>query len=258
MFGVRRVLIFVPCREAMTMARSRGKEGLVSAPTVRLLGISGSPRHGGNTDSALKYAEAVARTHPNVEFSTIYLRDHRIEPCQQCGNCNERTSPCEHSDDMTSIIHSMIDADGIIYGVPVHGFGMAHLMKIFIERAGVGYLRFKRPLANKVGGAIVVGRRYAHSQVHSQIVSNLLLNRMIVVGSGFPAVLFAGAAGEIKHDSEGLTALYCMVNRMVEMARIIKCYSMVIHGPGLSVPEENERNFAAKLAPELAAATHSL
>lgn len=251
------MLIFELRSEAITMAQSCVKEGLVSVPTVRLLGISGSQRAGGNTDCALKYAEAVARTHPHVEFSTIYLRDHRIEPCHRCGNCNERTSPCEHSDDMASIIRSMIGADGIIYGVPVHGFGMAHLMQIFIERAGVGYLRFKRPLANKVGGVIVVGRRYAHSQVHSQVVSNLLLNRMIVVGSGFPAALFAGAAGEIKYDSEGLTALYCMVNRMVEMTQIIKSYSMVIHGPGLSVPEENERNFAMKLTPELAATTNS-
>lgn len=229
-------------------------ERLMNVPTVRLLGISGSTRQGGNTDQALKYAEAIASSR-QAEFSTIYLRDHQIEWCERCGDSNERASPCEHSDGMSAIVDAMVRADGIIYGVPVHGFGMAHLMQIFIERAGVGYLRFKRPLANKIGGVIVTGRRYAHNQVHSQVISNLLLNRMIVVGSGFPAVLFAGGAGELRHDGEGLTALRCMVNRMIEMARIIKCYSLVVQGTGLSFPEENERSVpAAMLAPEWAAA----
>lgn len=216
----------------------------MTSPRVRLLGISASTRANGNTDQAMKYAEAAAKA-SNADFSTIYLRDHHIEPCGHCGNCNDRTSPCEQSDDMRDIVTAMIRADGIIYGTPVHGFGMAHLMQIFIERAGVGYLRFRRPLANKVGGVVITGRRYAHGHVHSQIVSNLLLNRMIVVGSGFPAVLFAGGPGEIKHDSEGLAALHCMITRMIEMARVIKCYSLLIHGQGLSFPEENERSLLA-------------
>lgn len=223
---------------------------------IRLLGISGSKRAGGNTDQALGYAARVAAEY-DAELSITYLRDHHIEPCGSCGNCNDRTSPCGRRDDVPQIVEAMTDADGIIYAVPVHGFGMAHLMQIFIERAGVGFLRFRRPLANKVGGVVVIGRRYAHSHVHAQLVSNLLLNRMILIGSGFPPSLFAGGSGEVWDDTEGLAALQCMVTRMIDMARLIKGYTQVTQGLALPPFEENERQIRPSFASPGAVATLS-
>lgn len=212
----------------------------MDTPTIRLLGLSASTRPGGNTDRAFDYAARIAEEN-GAEFSTLHLRSYNIEPCGRCGDCNNRSSPCRQQDDVPSIIEMMTAADGIIYGVPVHAFGMAHLMQVFIERAGVGYLRFTRPLADKVGGVIVVGRRYAHLQVYSQLISNILLNRMILVGSGFPAALFAGAPGDVDSDLEGLSALQSMVTRMVDMARLMKDYRAIAQRRPLPLLEENER-----------------
>lgn len=212
----------------------------MDTPSIRLLGISASTRPGGNTDRAFDYAARIAEEN-GTEFTTLHLRSYNIEPCGRCGNCNDRSSPCTQQDDIPSIIEKMTAADGIIYGVPVHAFGMAHLMQVFIERAGVGYLRFKRPLADKVGGVIVAGRRYAHHQVYSQLISNILLNRMILVGSGFPATLFAGAPGDIDSDLEGLSALQSMITRMVDMTRLMKDYQARTQHKPLPPLEENER-----------------
>ncbi|CAM4428342.1 flavodoxin family protein [Paenibacillus tarimensis] len=208
--------------------------------SVELLAICGSTRAGGNTDQMLQFAAEVARL-KGASLKTLNLRDYNFAPSSTCGDCNYRETPCELTDDMALIIEQMRRADGIIYAVPVHGFGMGHLMQMFIERSGVCFLRFDRPLTNKVGGAVIIGRRYNHSNVHSQIVSNLLLNRMIIVGSGFPAVLHGGRPNEVWDDLEGLDSARRMVNRMIDMVRTIKHYLQLTDRSFLTYEEANER-----------------
>jgi multimeric flavodoxin WrbA len=205
-----------------------------------ILGISGSERAGGNTDLALQYTGELVRKR-GAEFQTLYLREHRISPCSPCGDCNNRTSRCAVRDDMPAIIDRMRQADGIVYAAPVHGFGLAHLMQIFIERAGVGFLRFERPLANKVGGVIVTARRYSDASVHHQLVDNLLLNRMILVGSGFPALLRNTAQEPGLNDPEGVDALERMAHRMVDMVQLLRRHEAETGEPVLPLDDRNER-----------------
>jgi len=218
---------------------------MISTPTI--LAISGSERAGGNTEYALDYVSELAGAR-GFGFSAVRLREHDIAPCGRCGDCNVLPAPCHVDDDMPGIIERMRAADAVVYATPVHGFGMAHLMQIFIERAGVGYLRFDRPLANKVGGAIVVSRRYSDSHVHQQLVLNMLLNRMIVVGSGFPALLRGGAPGNIARDTEGFDALDRMVHRMCDMVGLLHGYRDGIGEPPLACDDVNERQTRARVA----------
>lgn len=189
--------------------------------TVRITALSGSERAGGNTEQVLRYTSDLAARY-GAKLSIINLREYTIAPCGVCGDCNFRSEPCLDQDDAGSVVDRMLEADALIYAAPVHGFGLAHLMQIFIERAGVGYLRFRRPLANKVGGAVVISRRYNDTQVYEQLLLNMLLNRMVVVGSGFPAILRGGASGRALDDVEGVEALDRMVERMVGMVRLLK------------------------------------
>ncbi|MET7296822.1 flavodoxin family protein [Streptomyces griseoloalbus] len=209
-------------------------------PRPVVLGICGSERAGGNTDLALEYAAGLVELR-GAEFRTIHLRDHPISPCSPCGDCNHRDTPCALPDAMPRIVEEMKRADGIIYATPVHGFGLAHLMQIFIERAGVGFLRFDRPLANKVGGIIVTGRRYSEGSVHNQLVDNLLLNRMILVGSGFPALLRNTARTPALADTEGLEAVDRMVERMLDMILLLRRHEDVTGEPVLPPHDRNER-----------------
>ncbi len=113
-------------------------------------------------------------------------------------------------------------------------------MQQFIERTGVGYLRFERPLTNKVAGVIVTGRRYSHMDVYAQLLHNVMLNRMILVGSGYPAVVHAGGRGEASFDHEGIDAVMRMVHRMVDMIDILGRHRELT-GEHLSPPLGTER-----------------
>ncbi len=184
--------------------------------------ISGSERKTSVSDQVIQHMMQILQCNINLEKKIIRLRDYSISGCGMCGDCNHKIDKCNLEDDMPMIIHEMLLADAIIYITPVHGFGMAHLMQIFIERAGVGYLRFDRPLKNKIAGCIVVGRKYNLGNVHDQLINNFLLNRMIIPGMGFPALLYAGKDGTINDDPEGVVAIESMLQRVVEFANIIK------------------------------------
>jgi len=183
--------------------------------------INGSERPAGNSDRLCEYIENLLVGH-GVTAERIDLRQYKIELCGTCGECNTRIAPCTVPDDMPELVSKLFPAAGIIYVVPVHGFGPSALMQTFIERAGVGYLRFNRPLENKVGGAVIIGRRYGLVPVYTQILNNLLLNRMIVVGSGYPVTLQGGSPGKALTDDEGMASVTGMITRMTAMAQLLK------------------------------------
>ncbi len=209
----------------------------MTTPTV--VAVNGSERLGGNTADVLEYAAGrfAAR---GVRLEVVDLARRDFSACGPCGECNSRTESCRQRDDMPAIVRQMTAADGIIYATPVHGFGTASLMQQFIERAGVGYLRFERPLTNKVAGVVVVGRRYSHVDVHGQLVHNVLLNRMLLAGSGFPAVVHAGGRGEAMADREGIDAVTRLVERMSDLMHLLREHRRIT-GRELPVPATNER-----------------
>ena len=206
--------------------------------------LSGSERNGGNTDMVV---EEISRTlsERGVKTNTLRLMNYRITPCGTCGDCNLKADRCDIADDMPELVARMQEADALIYAVPVHGFGMAHPMQVFIERAGVGYLRFNRPLANKVAGAIVTGRRYSHMAVYNQLLNNFLLNRMIVVGSGYPAIVHGGRPGKALNDEEGMGAVRALIDRMLGLAGLLKRYNPVDIASYLTLGTVNERELRA-------------
>lgn len=63
---------------------------------------------------------------------------------------------------------------------------------------------------------VVVGRRYSHESVYSQMILNLLLNRCILVGSGFPAT-FRSEMGSPEKDVEALNSMRDGIYRMFEL-----------------------------------------
>jgi multimeric flavodoxin WrbA len=185
---------------------------------LKILFLNASLRRHGTTEGVIDFAiEHLNETFPSVDSEVIHLCEKRIDMCDSCYDCEKGI--CWMKDDVHAIVQSMLKADGIVYAFPVHAFGVNSLMQAFLERAGVGYLRFQRPLNGKLASVFVTGRRYSHELAWSQIVQNIMLNKMILVGSGFPAVIRNDGKtfGDKIMDPEGCTAVQETLNTMVEM-----------------------------------------
>lgn len=195
-------------------------EPFAERPWASIVALNGSFRADGLTALVLRELSAACAAR-DVRMDVLPLRDFDIRPCGACGDCNTRNVPCEQADDVPELVRRMGEYDGVLYATPVYGFGQSSLMQTFIERAGVGHLRFNRPLANKVAGIVVTGRRYSHDRVYGQLIDNVLLNRMIVAGSGFPAFVYGQIGDEPGQDREGMTSAVLMVERMMDLLSVL-------------------------------------
>ncbi len=99
---------------------------------MKVLGIMGSPRVGGNSDILLDEALAGAKE-AGAETEKIILNKLKVSGCHDCKRCNE-TGICVIKDDMQDIHKKILDADAIIHSCPVYFWSMTAQMKAYLDR----------------------------------------------------------------------------------------------------------------------------
>jgi len=99
---------------------------------VKVLGIAGSPRRGGNTDLLLAEVMKGAASR-GAEVKTIILNNLTIAPCQHCDACLE-AGRCKVEDDMQMVRHELEEADRIVLASPIQFMGVTAQAKAMIDR----------------------------------------------------------------------------------------------------------------------------
>jgi multimeric flavodoxin WrbA len=172
---------------------------------MRVLCISGSPRVDGNTDYLLNELLAT------VDGQFIRLADYRIVHCTACWKCLE-TGRCVIADDMTEIIIPLLlESDAIILGSPVFFNNVTADMKAFMDRTWC----LRGTLRNKIGGAVVVGRRYGLETAVTAVNGFLLKHDMIVANRGVTGLAFE--KGEVADDAEAIRSVKNLAQRIKEL-----------------------------------------
>jgi len=169
---------------------------------VLIIGLSGSPRAGGNTDMILQEALAAAKAE-GAEVKLIRISDYHIEPCNGCMACFG-TKKCVTDDDGENLYQAIVKADGIILGSPSYFQGVTAQMKIFIDRIGfLALARGRKDFAEKVSGVIAVARRSGVSNTCNQMITFITAVGM-TIPSGGRAFSIAREKGEVAKDQEGM------------------------------------------------------
>ncbi len=158
---------------------------------MRVLGIAGSPRRGGNTDRLLAEVMKGAASR-GAEVKTIVLNDLKIAPCQHCDACLE-AGRCKVGDDMQMVYRELEAADRIVLASPIHFMGVTAQMKAMIDRCQAlwarKYVLKLPPLGNgreRKGLFISVGGRK---------IANVFNGALVTIKSLFTVldVTYAGA-----------------------------------------------------------------
>ncbi len=99
---------------------------------MKVLGIAGSPRRGGNSDLLLEQALAgAAEAGANVE--QIIVARLRIAPCIACDGC-WTAGRCVVQDDFQDVYEKLIVAERIILATPIYFMAVSAQLKAFIDR----------------------------------------------------------------------------------------------------------------------------
>lgn len=169
---------------------------------MRVIGVSGSPRVGGNTDLILNEALQAAKA-AGAEVSLIRVYDYKLEPCRACMACFS-TGKCVQEDDCPKLFEMLKQADAVILASPSYFQGVTAQMKTFIDRVGfLALARKKTDFAGKVGGVIAVARRSGVSSTCNQMLA-FLTAVGISIPSGGRVFAIAREKGEVLNDREGV------------------------------------------------------
>ena len=100
---------------------------------MKVLGLFGSPRRGGNTEILLEEALQGAEKE-GAEIERLYLSDLKISPCMECHGC-DTTGDCVILDEMQKIYPKLLEADIIILASPIFFYGVTAWAKSLIDRS---------------------------------------------------------------------------------------------------------------------------
>ena len=101
---------------------------------MRVLLVNGSPREAGCTYTALmEVAGALERS--GVEWEMFQAGAQPIRGCTGCGRCRQTEGKCVFSDRVNDLIDRAREADGFVFGTPVHYAAASGAITSLLDRA---------------------------------------------------------------------------------------------------------------------------
>jgi multimeric flavodoxin WrbA len=189
---------------------------------MKVLGIGGSPRHGGNTDTLLtRFMEGAASQ--GAEVKTLAACRLKINGCLHCDACYNGGN-CTVKDDMQMVFREMESADGIVLASPLHFMTVTAQMKALIDRCQALWVRKYilkiPPLGDdriRKGFFISVGgRRTVPDLFQAELVTIKNLFKVInVIYSGDILIPGIDAKGDILQHPESLEQAYVAGQKFV-------------------------------------------
>lgn len=181
---------------------------------IDVLGISGSPRKGGNTEILVKHALEICKN-DGLKTEFISLAEKKIYPLG-VGEDSEY-------DNASEILDSMKNSKAIIIGSPVYFGTVSANLKALFDRT-LPLRRNNMQLRNKIGGAIAVGgSRNGGQELTIQTIHNfMLIHEMIVVSdretAHFGGICVGRNPGDVLNDKEGLKTVE---NLAIKISKLI-------------------------------------
>ena len=185
---------------------------------MKVILVNGSPKEKGCTYTALCEAEKALNAN-GVETEIFWLGKDALAGCIGCGACF-KTGKCFRNDCVVDFVEKAKDADGFIFGSPVHYAAASGALTSFMDRAfysGGSFLR------GKPAAAVVSCRRGGASAAFDQINKYFTISSMPIVSSQYWNQVHGNSPEEVLKDEEGLQTMRTLGNNM---AWLLKCIEL--------------------------------
>jgi len=182
---------------------------------MKVILVNGSPHAKGCTFTALtEVAETLMAN--GIETEIMQLGTQPISGCLGCGSCI-KTGKCFMDDVVNVFLSKAGEADGFVFGSPVHYAAASGHLTSFLDRVFFGKSAL---FAYKPGAAVVSCRRGGASAAFDQINKYFTINNMPVVSSQYWNQVHGNTPEEVKQDLEGMQTMRTLGRNM---AWLLKC-----------------------------------
>ncbi|MBR6790106.1 MAG: flavodoxin family protein [Oscillospiraceae bacterium] len=185
---------------------------------MKVLLVNGSPREHGCTYTALReVADTLEKE--GIETGIFWIGNKPVTGCIACGGCRE-ISRCVFDDCVNEFRRMAADADGFIFGSPVHYAAMAGNMTSFMDR--LFYSGGKALFRLKPAAAVISARRGGTTAAFDQMNKYFTISEMPVVSSRYWNMVHGSAPEQVKQDAEGLYTMRVLGRNMAYLLRCIE------------------------------------
>ena len=208
---------------------------------MKVLLVNGSPRKYGNTNKILEEVKKEL-TNEKIDAEIFWIKNKPIQGCTACYKCIE-LGKCAFEDTVNEFVEKMKDADGFIFGTPVHYGSAAGNFISFLDRvfysAGLSgkadYFMFK-PAAS-----VITARRAGTTATYDELNKYFGINQMPIISTRYWNMVFGDSQDPdaLYKDEEGIQFVQMLARNM---AYYLKCIELGKEN-GILPPEQEEVKF---------------
>lgn len=189
---------------------------------MKVVAFNGSPKKEGNTYQAIKIA-AEQLERENIEVEIIHVGNKKIIGCTACNSCfKTRDEKCIIDDEVNIWIQKMKQADGIIFGSPVHFSGISATMKAFLDRAMYVGSANNSLYRHKVGASVIAVRRSGGIPAFEQLNNYICYSEMLMPTSNYWNVIYGQKPGDASEDAEGNQIMRVLGKNMAWLMKLVE------------------------------------
>ena len=194
---------------------------------MKVLLVNGSPHEHGCTRAALdEIASELSRQ--GIDSAVFWLGADPVAGCIGCGACR-KTGRCFRDDSVNRFATAAEDADGLVFGSPVHWASASGALTSFMDRL---FFSVGDKLRGKPAACVVSARRAGTTAALDQMLKYFYTCGLPVVPSQYWAMVHGTKAEEVGEDGEGLQIMRTLARNMAWM---IKCFAAG-RDAGISIP----------------------
>jgi multimeric flavodoxin WrbA len=200
--------------------------------------VNGSPHASGCTYTAL---EEVAKTlnSEGIETQVFQIGVKPLTGCIACKAC-AKIGRCTFSDRVNDFLDLAKEADGFIFGSPVHYAAAGGAITSFMDRAFYAdLLAGRQSFYLKPAAAVVSARRAGTTATFDQLNKYFTISEMPVISSRYWNMVHGATPEEVKKDLEGLQTMRVLARNM---AWFLRCKEAGIKAD-IQFPEREETVF---------------
>ncbi|MCC8102685.1 MAG: flavodoxin family protein [Clostridiales bacterium] len=181
---------------------------------MKVLLVNGSPHAKGCTYTAL-FEVAKTLNKEGIETELFWIGNKPIGGCIGCRKCAE-TGNCVFDDVVNQFRRKAMDADGFVFGSPVHYAGVTGNMTAFMDRVFYSELKGN---ANQVfylkpAAAVISARRAGTTATFDQLNKYFAIQEMPIVSSRYWNMVHGTSPDEVLQDSEGMYTMRVLARNM--------------------------------------------
>lgn len=183
---------------------------------MKVILFNGSPKKNGCTYTALTEIEKELKS-AGIE-TEIFHAGAATKGCLGCGYC-AKNGKCITDDCVNEAAKLIKDADGFVFGSPVHYAAASGMMTSFLDRL---FYSAGGPLRLKPCAVVASCRRGGSTATLDQLLKYPEFKEMPIVNAQYWSMVHGNTPEEVKQDLEGMQAMRTLGKNMAWLLKCIK------------------------------------